>query len=366
MPDSPKPQVKSFSLSKTVIYSLVPLVVLLLILEVGIRLVYYQMYASYPLALEGAYEELKGRLARLASQREVKRLGDELGLDQGQGVNLFAPEGAELLAHFENLYEQSFDRLVAAVNKAGAKLLVLYIPSDFTKDSRKAQHCRSFFQRLSARHRLDFVDVTRSFAQYPVEAVSFLPQNGHLSRFGNRLVAEELSPYVRKYSHYRMPTTFKERPKIFGDLRPGENKDWLYIPSMPYRVVVNSQGLRMDYDLKFPKKKQRLLCLGDSFTFGPYLPNHDTFPGLLQQKFPDKEVINAGICGYNIADELSLFQHRAQYCEPDMVILQVLDNDLGDFYYLRRRLFARDPRAYAPSEPEMRYLTRHKSKEKAQ
>ena len=127
---------------------------------------------------------------------------------------------------------------------------------------------------------------------------------------------------------------------------------------MPYRVVVNSQGLRMDRDLQFPKKKPHILCLGDSVTFGPYLPNHDTYPGLLQQKYPDKEVINAGICSYTIVDEVSLLKQRAKYCEPDIIILQVLDNDLSDFFYFKRQIFARDRQDYKPTPQEKEYFTR--------
>jgi lysophospholipase L1-like esterase len=123
-------------------------------------------------------------------------------------------------------------------------------------------------------------------------------------------------------------------------------------------VVVNSLELRMDQDLAFPKKKPRILCLGDSFTFGPYLANHDTYPGLLQQKYPDKEVINAGICGYTITDEVSLLKQRAKYCEPDIIIFQALDNDLMDFFYFKRQVFARDRQDFKPTPPEEEYFAR--------
>jgi len=54
------------------------------------------------------------------------------------------------------------------------------------------------------------------------------------------------------------------------------------------------------------------------------------------QKYSDKEVINAGVAGYTITDEVSLFVERAKYVEPDITILQVLDNNLHDLLYFKR------------------------------
>jgi hypothetical protein len=359
MPKPDKDHRKSLPLYKTIIYSLVPLMVLVILLEMGARIVYYQRYGIHKIALVAAYKSLEHRVALARSRKQVENVEEQLPKDVKRA--LYNPEGEQLLAFFMGQYEKSFAELVEETGKLGSRLIVLYPLSNFSKDprgSRVSELCHAFFKGVAGKYRVDFVDLTEVFAQFPLETVTLLPQNGHLSRFGNKLVVEELSKYLKKYSGYQMQTHFAARPHLLGDISSKDNKIWEYDPLMPYRVVVNSQGLRMDHDLQFPKKKPRILCLGDSFTFGPYLPNHDTYPGLLQQKYPDKEVINAGICGYNILDEVSLLKQRAKYCEPDIVILQVLDNDLLDFFYFRRQVFARDKQDYKPTPQEKEYFAR--------
>jgi len=112
----------------------------------------------------------------------------------------------------------------------------------------------------------------------------------------------------------------------------------------------------MYHDLTFPKSRQRILFLGDSFTFGPYLPAHDVFPGLLGKKFPDIEFVNAGKAGYTITDEASLFSERAKFLEPDVTVLQVLDNDLYGLMYFKLIQFDRKQRLFEPTPAEKELL----------
>ena len=57
-------------------------------------------------------------------------------------------------------------------------------------------------------------------------------------------------------------------------------------------------------------------------------------------------------------DEVSLLKQRAKYCEPDIIILQALDNDLLDFFYFRRQIFARDKGDFKPTPQEEAYFAR--------
>jgi hypothetical protein len=355
-PDLMENRVRLMPLYKKIIFTLLPIAILLVLLETGARLVYYQMHGNQKFALAAAFYALKDKVALAGSAKLVKKAEDTY--PKAAKAALFKPEGAELLAYFQELYEKSFRELVQEAGKLGSRLIVLYPPSDFTQESRRRELCRSFFKGLAEKYQVDFADMTAAFGRYPAETVTLLPQNGHLSRFGNQLVVEELSKYIQGEVRPGPEARFTTRPPVLGDLLPRENKLWMFVPEMPYRVVVNSQGLRMDHDLAFPKQKPRILCLGDSFTFGPYLANHDTYPGLLQHKYPDKEVINAGVCGYTIADEVSLLKERAKYCEPDIIILQALDNDLLDFFYFRRQIFARDQREFKPTPQEEAYFAK--------
>ena len=156
---------------------------------------------------------------------------------------LFKPEGAELLAYFQELYERSFKELVQEANQLDSRLIVLYPPTSLGKDSHRRDLCRTFFRGLAEKYRVDFADLTSAFARYPAETVTLLPQNGHLSRFGNQLMVEELSKYIDRDANLRRTVSFDTRPPMLGDLLPRENKIWLFVPAMPYRVTVNSQGL---------------------------------------------------------------------------------------------------------------------------
>jgi lysophospholipase L1-like esterase len=95
-----------------------------------------------------------------------------------------------------------------------------------------------------------------------------------------------------------------------------------------------------------------VLCLGDSYTFGPYLPNHDTYPDLLGKINPDLEVINAGICGFTITDEVSLFIERSKYVAPDITILQVVANDITGLFWFMQNEFSRKHLHYEPRSIE--------------
>jgi len=131
--------------------------------------------------------------------------------------------------------------------------------------------------------------------------------------------------------------------KPVADLDP--NVDYFYLQSIdhPYRVVTNSVGLRRKTEISTikPSGVYRIYCLGDSFTFGPYLNNHETYPNLLEEMLNNNdagakyEALNAGVSGYTLRQELGLFVERGYRSHPDLVILQVLDNDVPDYEELK-------------------------------
>lgn len=119
---------------------------------------------------------------------------------------------------------------------------------------------------------------------------------------------------------------------LLGDLEP--NIDILLVnnPDHPYRLVTNANGLRRKKAVTLPKPAGifRVFALGDSFTFGPYLSNQETWPALLEQ-MTGAEILNGGEAGYHLHHQLELFRDRGHKSEPDLVILQVLDNDLPGY-----------------------------------
>jgi lysophospholipase L1-like esterase len=100
-------------------------------------------------------------------------------------------------------------------------------------------------------------------------------------------------------------------------------------------VQTNSFGLR---NIEEPNEKAfRILALGDSQTFGPYLANEDTWPAwtenALRRSVTSKDgiqVFNGGISGYTILDELALLKEKGGVLRPDLALIAVFDNDLSD------------------------------------
>jgi lysophospholipase L1-like esterase len=79
--------------------------------------------------------------------------------------------------------------------------------------------------------------------------------------------------------------------------------------------------------------KYRIVCLGDSNTFGQDLPYAQTYPAILQDllrdKYPDLNVvvINAGICGDTTVQGLARLERDVLWYEPHVVVSAFGPND---------------------------------------
>ena len=277
-------------------------------------------------------------------------------------------ENKEIQNYLYQEYERHFKSLVQECKTAKVKLFVLYIPQKASRPEDKYHKVtleyRRFFSTLAKKYKVEYFDVIKEFQEYPVQTITLSPENGHLSRFGNQILVQKIKPYIAKYNEYKSPTTYSDKPAQLGDFKPGENEIWTINPEMPYRVIINRQGFRLKYELPFPKIKQRILVLGDSFTFGPYLDNHDTYPSLLDKFYQKKEVINAGLSGTTIFQQAEFFKERAKYSEPDIVILQVLDNDITDLFSYNKTLYDRKGRIHKPSEAAKKFFKRLRANSK--
>lgn len=341
-------------------FAIAALVLFLVILEAGLRLLYYQVMGTHALAIQGAVAH--GR--RVVSNREIeRRMAEVLALKKkyrGATDALYRAEGAALLKEFRAEYEKHFALLASTAEQAETKLVVLYLPSRILSDPEdvSAAACRGFYSDLCKKYGVDFLDFTACLNRHPEDRVTLSPQNAHLSRFGNQLVAGALAVSLDRFKDCRSSKVYRGKPGVCGRYEPGDDYVASEDTALPYRVVVNRQGFRMQRDLDIPKTRRRVLILGDSFTYGPYLHNHDTYPALLQAVRPDLEIVNAGAAGFSIPDEASMFVERAQYIAPDITVLQVLDNDVDDFFYFVRNQFDRKCRTHRPTTLEQAFLDR--------
>jgi hypothetical protein len=156
------------------------------------------------------------------------------------------------------------------------------------------------------------------------------------------LVAELLVSELGPYLAHRTTVTYDSRPELLGDLPPLRDEVNRYIAELPFLDRTNRQGIRRVGDVTFPRTgTTRLLCIGDSFTYGAYVHDHDAYPNQLESLLPDAEVFNAGISGYALCDELSYFEQRGRFVEADIVILQVHANDVYGLHPHMRVHFCR-------------------------
>ncbi|NWG16023.1 MAG: hypothetical protein HXY41_05250 [Chloroflexi bacterium] len=130
----------------------------------------------------------------------------------------------------------------------------------------------------------------------------------------------------------------------YGDLLPNLDTGERLMPTRPYHLQTNSVGLRNTDELR--EDAFRILAVGDSFVYGMYVHNRETFPARLEEVLNQRletrvQVLNAGVPGYTIADELEYLYQKGLALKPNLVILGFYTNDIFDFYPVMREYFSR-------------------------
>lgn len=255
-----------------------------------------------------------------------------------------------LFAELKQRYDRDLAALKAATDAAHAKLVLVVLTPE--GNARAAKALIPFIEKSAGDKGIEFVNLLPTLQGYKAEEITQLPKDGHWSVKGATVIADALAPVIQKYDAHRSDITFEKRPETFGDQEPGKDEVNDGGKDLPYHVVTNKQGLRMNYDLSFPKSKQRILFLGDSQMFSPFLDNEQTTIGVLQQKFPNKEMLNAAFIGYTLEDFLSLYNEKAKFTEADVVVVGTNPNDIADYYFSQRNKMSRSQKPYAPSASE--------------
>ena len=142
-----------------------------------------------------------------------------------------------------------------------------------------------------------------------------------------------LFPTNTKFSEYY-------EPKAGGIIY--DQPEWLEKPAV---YTINSDTLNdpVNYFVPKPKDVFRIIAIGDSFTFGPYVNTADNWTSKLQDIINSRscgtykrvEVLNFGVAGYDIQFSSYRFRLRGYKYQPDLVLWYINDHN----FYVMPQLF---------------------------
>lgn len=133
---------------------------------------------------------------------------------------------------------------------------------------------------------------------------------------------------VPSHRHYA-PGFYQADPALTWRLQPNYRGVYRgYEGDAP--ASINAQGFRgPDWSAERLAAAQRVLCLGDSTTFGYGVADEETFPRQLEGELgPGVAVFNGGVPGYGTVQELALAPELLAQVKPQLVILTWLPNDV--------------------------------------
>lgn len=221
-------------------------------------------------------------------------------------------------------YRAMFGGLVHAARQRSVAVAMLYIP----RSSDGQPSARPFFEAVARDSGVRFLDATDELGAFAEDAVFNLPADRHLSRFGHRLVARYLERELRRPRPGGGPSDARSGVSAAVGPHPAGVDQLRLYAGRGYRVQTNAQGFRMSRPVHDDPDKTTILVLGDSFTFGTGVDTADAYPDVLNARLGHSQVINAGVPGAGIAEASRVFRRFLATARPDLVIVQVLDNDL--------------------------------------
>ena len=128
---------------------------------------------------------------------------------------------------------------------------------------------------------------------------------------------------------------FASDPVLFWRLKPNLYHD--VSPETIDYTTTGPHGFR-GKDYPFPLQKPagmfRVICVGDSSTFGDQVRDGETFAMVLQdrlhKRFPDRaiDVVNAGVPGYTSHQVRKYIESELLALSPDVIVVMVGANDL--------------------------------------
>ncbi len=145
---------------------------------------------------------------------------------------------------------------------------------------------------------------------------------------GGRILTRDQERSMLVSPHLNWSPSHRYDPELMWTLLPnivnGEQHMDMNGKHVSWTVNTNAEGLRQG-PLGPKTARRRILCVGDSRTFGVGVGDSDTWPAQLQQALDARrpgrfEVINAGVTGYTSRQGLRYLELHAAALQPDLVI----------------------------------------------
>ena len=126
----------------------------------------------------------------------------------------------------------------------------------------------------------------------------------------------------------------REQLKAVFDTKPHYLYDpvigWVSRPGFKDKLcTVNAQGIRTlhDYPQAAPDDSKRVLCMGDSFTYGVAVGDKETYPAQAEQLWPGTEWLNFGIAGTCLTQAYLHYHEHAKKFGGRYVVIGFMTND---------------------------------------
>lgn len=281
---------------------------------------------------------------------DYPKVPDAAILDDGDGTPLYT--------ELKKRYADDAAKLKQLIEPTGAKLIFMILtPDEDMSNPSIKKYGPPIITETCAKLGIECADFSGIVSRQDMHVISQIPRDGHWSKKGAEFIAGLMAPVIKKNLTASCNVKYKdaERPETFGDLAPSTDEILDGGKDLPYHVIANAQGVRMDHDLKFPKKKKHVLLLGDSGIFCPFLNNEYTIASVLQREIPEAEFINTGMICYTLEDYVTLWNEKAKYSEPDIVIVQTNGGDITDYFFTNRNHLSRSHKPFYPTPNEEKF-----------
>jgi len=125
-------------------------------------------------------------------------------------------------------------------------------------------------------------------------------------------------------------------------------------------LFTNSNGFRCDKNRKNTISKQKILVVGDSYSFGTGVEYEESYPEILQSKlhtfgvFESNNVLNTGIPAWGTSQELLMTKYLQKRISPEIIIWQICENDFDNNIQYGLHTIREDSLIYNSPKPTKR------------